>query len=450
MNKKYKIWYHKQKETEEDVIEGSEFDVIKSKFGASEYIIEFLKDTKLWDSMIKVKPKLLKKGNGKDWKKINEIMVVKELAGVRTISSANKVIRDGNLMTSLGFNLELIKEKESEDKGIVHQDTLRNHLKRIPIKESIKSFYKDHVNLLRKKKWIRGGVYAIDGYNIEIFGEEYEGYGEVWDPIENRHKKGYKLLLLVNVKKDRVKILGAILGKINDNEVKMARKLFKDIERYVCPIKELIDILLMDRAYWDEKFLRYLKEENKIDFVILAKENLNIVKDDLRDLIKLDRIKFNWYKTKNRKYKPRKTDKELKKQSKEKEYLEIELGVEKKLDYKVFKEGYLNIVIKKDKKKGKNKDNNKEKYEYTFYTTTLEIKNPVKIVNLYKDRWVIENNVNRELDQRWFLRTPAGRAKNTIVARTMLVLKLFNSEKILEMKCKGKHKEIKEKMKEKG
>ena len=291
---------------------------------------------------------------------------------------------------------------------------------------------------------MRGGEYAADRYEIEISVEDtkttYQDAGKVWCDRERRWKYGYKLLLLVNIAEGRERIVGIIFDKINVHETKMLKKMFGYIRHYVCPLEDMIKTLVVDRAYWDEKLMRYLKEEKGIDFVMLAKNNLCLVKDDLKGLIKLDYVDFRPYKIKNKKYYQRKTDSPRKNASKEKEYLDIELAIERKLDYKVFKEGYLNTVIRREKKKN-------GRYYYIFYVTSQEVKNPVTIVQKYQDRNTIENDVNRELDQRCFIRSLAGRTHNIMLARIMMVLKLFNCEKIMEMKVKDKYEEIKKRQK---
>jgi len=86
-----------------------------------------------------------------------------------------------------------------------------------------------------------------------------------------------------------------------------------------------------------------------------------------------------------------------------------------------------------------------------IYVTTLDAKeDPFKIYKLYKDRWTIENQGIRYLSQRWSLRDFAGRTLNSIQARILTVLILYNAVKILEMKYEGKMEKLKEKMREKG
>ena len=75
---------------------------------------------------------------------------------------------------------------------------------------------------------------------------------------------------------------------------------------------------------------------------------------------------------------------------------------------------------------------------------------PFRIYRLYKDRWTIENQGIRYLSQRWSLRDLAGRKLNSIQARILTVLTLYNAVKILEMKYEDKMEKLQKKMREKG
>ncbi len=105
--------------------------------------------------------------------------------------------------------------------------------------------------------------------------------------------------------------------------------------------------------------------------------------------------------------------------------------------------GKVNCVVVYDEHKGK--------MRRRIYVTTLDAKDdPFRIYRLYKDRWTIENQGIRYLSQRWSLRDFAGRSLNSIQARILTVLTLYNAVKILEMKYEDKMDKLKEKMREKG
>lgn len=440
-----KIWNLDNAACAKAVIEQAEYEPITNTFGANDFVLEFLKNTGLWQSVTNPQAILLKKENGIEPKRLNEAMAIKELVGIKRIANSTPILSDVCLMTELGFNLEEVIRKSENDKGVLSTVTLRNHCDRITTEESYRAFY-EQIKLMRNKRWFRGGRYAVDGYEIEITVNnektEYEDAGRVWSDKENRWKYGYKLLLLVNISEGRERIVGAYLDRIEVNELKIFEKLIAHIEKYVCPLEEMVSELVADRAYWDEKLIKLLKLEKGIDCLLLAKRNLSFVKHDLMDLLKQDRIQFTPYQVKNRKYYHRKTSKKLKKPSQQPEYIEVELAIERNLDFGVFKDGFLNIVIRREKEADGS-------YSYIFYMTTKKIKSPITVVDAYRDRTAIENDINRELDQRWFIRSLAGRSRNIMLARIMLVLKLFNCEKILEMKHPKYWEDIKKKMKEK-
>jgi len=444
-DKQYFLWRHDNEAASKAVINQENYEPVTNSFGANDFVLEFLKKHGLWETLNNPQAKLLKQENGKNPKILNEIMIMKELVGIKRINNSGLLFSDVCLMSELGFNLEEVISMAENDKGVISQNTLRNHCNRIPTEENYRSFY-EHVNFMRKKKWFREGVYAVDGYEIEITVNnkktDYENAGMVYSDKGNRKKYGYKLLLLVNIAQDRERIVGAYLDRIETNELKIFKKMIAHIEKYVCPLEAMVKTLVADRAYWDEAFIRLLKEDKGIDIFMIAKNNLGFVMQDLKDLLRQDRFEFKSYKIKNKKYYKRKTNIKLKKPSREPEFFDIELAIERKLDFGVFKEGYLNVVIKREK-------TSNGEYKYMFYVTTRQIRNPVTVVEQYHNRNVIENDVNRELDQRWFIRDLAGRSRNIMLTRMMLILKLFNCEKILEMKHPKFHQDVKKRMQQK-
>jgi len=349
----YKLWQLDKAKTANAVLTQADFEPIGSEFGANDFAIDFLREQGLWQTLVNSRALGLKKGNGKNIELLNGVMVVKELAGIKCIANAKKLLADGNLMTAIGFNLEEIQEKDAAGQGVICRNTLRNHSDRIPMIESYRSFY-EHVKYLRQKKWLRGGIYAVDGYEIEITidptNTEYEDAGVVWCDRELRWKYGYKLLLLANIAEGRERIVGAYLDRIEVNEIKILKKMICHIEKYVCPLGDMVKEIVMDRGFWSEELIRWFKEKKGVEVKTLAKKNLCIVKDDVKDLIKLDKLKFESYQIKNKQYYQRTTDWKLKKPSREPEYLDLELAVERNLDFKVFKDGYLDVVIRREQK----------------------------------------------------------------------------------------------------
>ena len=343
-------------------------------------------------------------------------------------------------MADIGFNIEKIKKAEKEEKGVIDLDTLRNHLKKIEKKDSSKAFY-EHIGLLREKRWIRGKEYVADAVELEVpYGETFEGRGRVWKKKEERDKYGYKLELLMNVTTTgRLRFIGAALGPINSDEKALLISILEKIEKHLGKNKagEIIDSLTLDRGYWGAHFLWKLKHKWGIDFVTL-------VRDDDLDFVKHveyyvrgvePAFKERWITVKKR-------------------------GKEEKKKIRLC--GINGLSLRRYTKEGKKKDlgkvncvvvydEYKKKMRRRIYVTTLDTKDdPFKIYTLYKDRWTIENQGIRYLSQRWSIRDFAGRSLNSIQARILTVLILYNAVKILEMKYEDKMEKLQKKMREKG
>jgi len=439
MREALKVWIRNEKEIEEAIINGEETQLIESDFGASELVIDFLKETGLWDILTGM-PIKMGKNNGYPGKIILGILILKELMAIGKIAGAGKIIKDGKLMADIGFNLEKIKKAEKEDKGVIDLDTLRNHLKKIPQTESDKDFYQ-HIKILRDKRWIRGQEYVADAVELEIpYGETFEGMGEVWKKKEKRWKCGYKLELLMNVTTTgRLRFIGCALAPINSDERALLISIFKKIEKHLGKgkVKEIIESLTLDRGYWGAHFLWKLKHKWGTDFVTLARDDdLDFVEHVEYYLRGVEPpFKERWITVKKRGKKEKKKIRlcginqlSLRRYSSE--------GKEKDL-------GKVNCVVVYDEYKGK--------MRRRIYVTTLDAKeDPFRIYKLYKDRWTIENQGIRYLSQRWSLRDLAGRKLNSIQARILTVLTLYNAVKILEMKYEDKMDKLKEKMREKG
>lgn len=414
-----KVWTHDPEKVEAAILAGEEQKETITKYGANEFALDFLRRSGLWDQLL-VKPNRSKE-NGKDWKKIAGIAALLELIHVGHLARAEKIIKDAKLMVELGFTFEEVKTAKANEKGVIHRDTIRNYFKVIPQGESIKGLY-DHVNMLRHKRWNRGKVCVADGFEIEVYGETYEGVGKVYDDKAGKWKYGYKVVILMNVEKGRERILGLAIGPINSDERKLLIKIFEDLERYVDKVKNIMDVIVLDRGYWGYDFMQEtIVEKHQIDYVLIAKKSFTFVKEDLRHMIDSKQIEFK--------------ERRLYSFSK-KEYEDVKVGyvndvyhgyVSKARPY----QGKVNVVVLlKTVKEGK-----KKKEKEIFYVTNKGIQgDPLKIVKLYASRWSVENQGIRDLSQRWLIRIPAGRTLNAITARICLILKLYNAMKIMEMK----------------
>ncbi|OGF32120.1 hypothetical protein A3H09_00295 [Candidatus Falkowbacteria bacterium RIFCSPLOWO2_12_FULL_45_13] len=414
-----KVWTHNPEKVEAAILAGEEQEEDLTKYGANEFAVDFLKQSGLWGPLL-VKPDRGKE-NGKDWKKIAGIAILLELLHVGHLAKAEKVIKDTKLMVELGFTLEEVATARGRGKGVLHRDTVRNYFKAIPQEESIKEFY-EYVNLLRRKRWNRGKVYVADGFELEVCGKTYEGVGKVYDDKAGKWKYGYKVVILMNVEKERERIMGVAIGPINSDERKLLAEIFEDLGKHVDKIKNIMDVIVLDRGYWGYDFMQEtIVKKYGIDYVLIAKKSFMFVKEDLRHMIDSKQIKFQ----ERRLYNPSK-----------KEHEDVKVGyvndlyhgyVSKAQPY----QGMVNVVVLlKTIKEGKGK-----KQKEIFYVTNKRITgDPLKIVKLYASRWSVENQGIRDLSQRWLIRIPAGRTLNAVTARICLILKLYNAMKIMEMK----------------
>ena len=115
MKEALKVWIRNEKEIEEAIINGEEVEVVESDFGASELLVDFLKESGLWDILTGM-PIKMGKNNGYPGKVILGILILKELMAVGKIAGAGKILEDGKLMADIGFNIEKIKKREKEEK----------------------------------------------------------------------------------------------------------------------------------------------------------------------------------------------------------------------------------------------------------------------------------------------------------------------------------------------
>lgn len=427
MSRGEKVWILDENQVEGDVLAGKGYEEAGTCFGENELVVDLLRETGLWEQLMTLKPKV--RPNGVPWQRLNGILILKELLHVGKLQHIGKVIRDGHLMHELGFNLAVAEEKREEDRGVIHRDTARNHLKRVGAQESVGHFYQ-FVRFMREKRWIRGGVYAADGFEIEVYGKSYPKGGEVWDEREKRWKRGYKVVLLMNIQEERERVVGFTIGPIQTDERKLLREILEQLEEKVGKVHEMIDTLVLDRGYFGWDFFEELKGRWKVHFILMAKQNL-LLTEEVAHLSGSGQVKM------------------------ERRYLdgeEVEVGAAHEVmhGYKNKEQPYqgkLNVaILRKQEKNRKGKEASKEYY----YVTDQGIRNPLKIIELYRKRWTIENQGIRELSQTWKIREMAGRTWNAILARLVLVLELYNAIKIVEMKYPKDIEELKKQLKRRG
>lgn len=412
----------------EGIRSGEEIEVMESEYGKNELLIDFLKDLGVWDVITGMKTK--KRGNGVPDGLLGGCLILYNLARLGALEKADPVLRDGLLMTKVGFNLKKVKEAQAKDKGLVHRDTLRNHSKRMDIEESKRAFY-EHVKVLRKKRLVRGKVFVADGFKIAVYGDTYEGSGRVFDPDANRFVKGYKVVLLMNVTEEREVVCGAAVGPINSDERDLLRVILDDLKRFGIPPKELMDLLVLDRGYWGAGFLEELSSSYGVDYLVLAPKNTGFHREVTEAVHSGYRI-------------PMKAD--LKKSDTLRCTAAAMINDVELTDHTGRTLGKSNAVYCEAEERTGDRT---EKKEYVFATSHTGHK-ALTYISLYWRRWAVENKGIRHLNQTWNVKRPVGRSLNAIVAQISISLMLSNAVRIFEVKHPKEKEATRELMKRRG
>lgn len=420
MSKGYMVWFHNNSVCEKAILQRQEYEAVLTGYGENDFWLEFLVGSGLWETMVGMEATELRKQNGKPPRALNGIEVIRELADINAISHCGKILSDARLMLIAGFNVEEIEKGKGKGKLVIDTETLSNHLARISV-QSVQRSFVEHVRLLRQRRWIRGKVYAADAMEIIIpYGEKYENIGHVGD------KKGYKLVVLLNINPGRERIVGFCLAPLQMSERAMLHKILERLDKEVAPLREWIDVLVMDRGYWGAEYLTGLKKDFGIDYVTRARDEGLQVVEYIECSIKAGDIKWVWSIEKHSQFG------KIKVRSAAIEDIPF-------YDEKGNQIGSTNAVISEEKDlKGEPLKNEDGSIRRFYYITSLPAKkSPVKIRNYYRSRWIIENQGFRELNQRWRIERLAGRKFNTINSRIAFALMLYNSEHIMKMRHPG-------------
>lgn len=427
----YRLWIRDDAGCREAILKGEEVEVVPSAYGENDFFIEFLMGSGLWHNITGMYPDILKKDNGKPWKALNGVELIRELADVDRIAHCGKVLSDLRLMMIAGFNVEEVMRARESGKFIIHPETLGNHLNRISPRSSQKTML-EHVRLLRKKRWIRGGVYVADAHEIIVpYGREFEKLGRVGK------KYGYKLVILLNIEADRERIVGFSLAPLQRSERAMLKEILERLDKEVYPLQKMIKVLILDRGYWGANFLLGLNKRYGFHIVTRARDaNLDIVKD-IEGLLKSDSLEWKEYKEERSR-----------------------LG---KIRVKCVGIENLPLYNERGKKLGEVSATVADEYDQEgkrlldekgrirprmYYITTMPTeRNPYRTRRYYLARWVVENQGFRELTQRWHIDTLAARKFNAINSRIAFVLMLYNGERILRMKHPNDWREEKDRLK---
>ena len=258
----FRIWEKDRQRVERDIVEGRPFAAFVTERGRFDAMFDFMLRSGLWTAATGMRPSGLKKNNGIPYPLLNGVECLREMAGIDAPANCGPLLKDAYLLERIGFTAEKIERRLRKDRTVIDPESLLNHLSRFA-EGDLEAGFQQHLDVIRRKRWLRGGVYAVDGHDMVIpYGQGYEGAHHLGDGAY-----GYKLLVLLNVQEDCELIVGYVLGSLQDSEITMLRRLLARLNQTLGPLRQWLKILLMDRGYWGTDLFCEIKQDYGIDFV---------------------------------------------------------------------------------------------------------------------------------------------------------------------------------------
>lgn len=427
----FRIWEKNRARVEQDIVEGGPFDAFVSERGRFDAMFDFMLRSGLWTAATEMRPSGLKKNNGISYRLLNGVECLREMAGIDTPAHCGPLLKDAYLLERIGFTAEKIERRLAQDRTVIDPESLLNHLGRFT-EPDLEAGFVQYLQVIRHKRWLRGGVYAVDGHDIVIpYGQGYEGAHQISEISEGAY--GYKLLVLLNIQDECELIVGYILGGLPESEITLLRRLLARLEGTVGPLREWLKILLMDRGYWGTDLFCELKQDYGIDFVSRVRDQkLDVNGSIQRQLEEEDR--------------PWTEFEEQRQFSGRKETQKVRLTALRPItlisdETPAHRQIAVNIVVAYQShlddtpirdKKGKD-------ISRTDYITSLA---PgmygVKVRGFYRGRWGIENQGFRSLSQTWDIDRPAGHSYGAVLARLVFVFMIYNARHLFEKQSRSR------------
>ena len=417
----FRIWEKDRPRVEQEIVEGRPFEAFLSEQGRLDAMFDFMLRSRLWEAATGMRPSGLKKDNGIPYRLLNGVECLREMAGIDTPANCGPLLKDSYLLERIGFTAEKVESRLRNDQTVIDPESLLNHLGRFS-EEDLEAGFLQHVEVIRQKRWLRGGVYAVDGHDILIpYGHGYEGARRI-----SEGAYGYKLLVLLNIQDDCELIVGYILGGLEESEITMLRRLLARLNRTMGPLREWLKILLMDRGYWGTDLFCELKQDYGIDFVSRVRdEKLDVNGHIQRQLEEADRPWGSF--EEERQFSGRKETQKVRVTalrpipliSDEKPHREIAVKIV------VAIQSHTDGTAIRDKK-------GKDISRTDYITSMAPGRHGVKVRAMYRGRWGIENQGFRSLSQTWDIDRPAGHSYGAVLARLVFVFMIYNARHLFE------------------
>ena len=369
-----------------------------------------------------MRPSGLKKDNGIGYRLLNGVECLREMAGIDTPANCGPLLKDAYLMERIGFTAEKVASRQAQDRTVIDPESLSNHLARFT-EPDLEAGFLQHLQVIRSKRWLRGGVYAVDGHDILIpYGQGYEGAHRI-----SEGAYGYKLLVLLNIQDDCELVVGYILGGLQESEITMLRRLLARLDKTMGPLREWLKILLMDRGYWGTDLFCELKQDYGIDFVSRVRdEKLDLNGAIQRQLEEADRPWTNF--------------EEERQFSGSQETQNVRVTALRPItlisdETPEHRQIGVNIVVAVQSHEDGSAilDTHGKDISRTDYITSLTTRgHGGKVRGLYRGRWGIENQGFRSLSQTWDIDRPAAHSYGAVLGRLVFVFMIYNARHLLE------------------
>lgn len=417
----FRIWHKDRAQVEQDIVEGRPFRVLESERGRYDAMLDFQLQSGLWAAATEMRPSGLKKENGIPYQCLNGLECLREMAGIAEVANCGPLLQDAYLLERIGFTAEKVQRRLTQDRTIIDPETLLNHLGRFT-EADLEAGFLRHLGIIRQKRWLRGGVYAVDGHDIMIpYGKGYERATRI---AEGSY--GYKLLVLLNLQEDCELVVGYVLGGLHESEITMLRRLLARLSQTLGPLREWLKILLMDRGYWGTDLFCELKQDYGIDFVSRVRdEKLDINGSIQRQLAEPGRTWSRFQE--KRQFAGRGETQWVRTTALEPITLISDEAPHRQIA--------VNVVVAEQTHADGTPLRNKQGRDIstTCYVTSLRPGiHGVKVRRFYRNRWSVENQGFRSLSQTWEIDRPAGHSYAAVLARLVFVFMTYNATHLFE------------------
>ena len=343
------------------------------------------------------------------------------MAGIPEVANCGPLLQDAYLLERIGFTAEKVERSLAQDRTIIDPETLLNHLGRFT-EADLEAVFLRHLGVIRQKRWLRGGVYAVDGHDIMIpYGKGYEKATRI---AEGSY--GYKLLVLLNVQEDCELVVGDVLGGLHESEITMLRRRLARLNQTVGPLREWLQILLMDRGYWGTDLFCELKQDYGIDFVSRVRdEKLAINESIQRQREEQDRSWSGFQE--ERQFAGRRETQRVRTTALAPITL---IG-----DEAPHRAIAVNVVVAEQAHADGTPilDRHGKDISTTKYVTSLRPGlHGIKVRGFYRSRWGVENQGFRYLSQTWEIDRLAGHSDGAVLARLVFVFMIYNASHLYE------------------